>query len=90
VFTAPVGLTANSFKFLNAGDGQGTDTFFYGSAHVQGIGPNASLSTKLGASLGNPVPGSTPVPLPATAWTGLALIGGLGLLKLRRQPISAA
>lgn len=31
-----------------------------------------------------PVSGPTAVPLPAAAWTGLALLGGIGVIRLRR------
>ncbi len=69
------GLTANSFKFLNAGDGN-SDVFFYGVAHVQGI--QGGLSTKLGAEL-------AVVPLPAAVWAGLALMGVIGAKRLRQR-----
>ena len=66
-------LTANSFKFQNAGDGKGEELFFYGVAKVQGI-QSGDGSTQLGGDL-------VVVPLPAAAWAGMALVGAIGVRR---------
>lgn len=72
------GLSANSFRYLNAGDGQ-NDVFFYGIAKVQGIAPG-DQSTKLGGEI-------VLIPLPVAAWAGVALMGMIGLKRLlQRRP----
>ena len=78
------GLNANSFKFLNAGDGN-NDIFFYGIAHVQGIA--GGLSTKLGGEIIQPSP-VTILPLPTAALAGCVLVSAVGLYRLRQRMMS--
>ncbi len=74
------GINENSFIFPSVnGGGVGT---FTSAAHVQGIGPNAGFSGWIGN-------GGTAVPLPASLWGGMALLGALGFAKARARRLSA-
>lgn len=80
------GLDALDFNVLSTGIG-GNDTQFFGLARVQGIGPGANGSARVGDTNPDdnidPGPGPDPVPEPATlALFGLGL---LGLSRIRRR-----
>ena len=60
--------------------------------HVQGFGDGSSASyVSLPPTITPPPPPPTPpaVPLPATVWAGLALMGGIGAKRLRRSGVRA-
>lgn len=60
--------------------------------HVQGFADGSSASyvtVKPGGGTTQPPPDGTAVPLPATVWAGLALMGGLGVKRLSRRKAAA-
>jgi len=72
------GITASSFDVLSTpAGGHGP---FKTAAHAQGIDPNASQSGWIAPDGG----GGPVIPLPASAWMGLALLGGMGVTRLIR------
>lgn len=75
-------LTPDAFNFLSV-NGPVGKTGFLAAAKVQGIGPDAQGSGWIA-----PGPNTPPevVPIPAAAWGGLVLLGGMaGARKLRRR-----
>jgi hypothetical protein len=57
----------------------------YVAAHIQSIGANGNDSGWITGGFQQGGGGPTPVPLPASAWAGLALIGGFGVSRVVRQ-----
>jgi hypothetical protein len=77
------GLTAESFNSPSVADGAKPGGYTF-AAHMQAYN-SAGQSTWL---RGNPSTGTPPplVPLPAAAWSGMALLAGLGIVaKLRKR-----
>ena len=73
IFSTTTSFDVHSFESTSApGGGNGT---FRSAAHIGGFEDPVNYSVWMGA----------PVPLPAAAWGGLLLFGGLGAHRLRRR-----
>ena len=58
--------------------------------HVQGFGDGSSASyVSRPPTITPPPPPPQAVPLPATVWAGLALMGGIGATRIRRKVVQA-
>jgi hypothetical protein len=75
------GITAASFKSISVDGGDPNKNGFLAAAHIQGIPYGEKSGFFAGVEGGSTGTTGTTVPLPAAAWAGFALLGGLGVKR---------